>query len=218
MINMAQTHTFSKGEEIANTVTHGIGILTSIAALVLLIVFSAINGTPLHLATFIVYGVTMIMLYTASTLLHALPKGKAKNVFEILDHSSIYFFIAGSYTPITLIIMDGALGWTLFGIVWGLAIAGTVFKVFFVKRFILASTLLYVLMGWLAVFGWSDITSTVGTGGIAFLVAGGVVYSLGAVFYVWRAFPYHHAVWHLFVLGGTVLHFFFVLLYVLPIQ
>lgn len=218
MINMAQTHTFSKGEEIANTVTHGIGILTSIAALVLLIVFAAINGTPLHLATFIVYGVTMIMLYTASTLLHALPKGKAKNVFEILDHSSIYFFIAGSYTPITLIIMDGALGWTLFGIVWGLAIAGTVFKVFFVKRFILASTLLYVLMGWLAVFGWSDITSTVGTGGIALLVAGGVVYSLGAVFYVWRAFPYHHAVWHLFVLGGTVLHFFFVLLYVLPIQ
>ncbi|MGD6775044.1 PAQR family membrane homeostasis protein TrhA [Sutcliffiella horikoshii] len=215
---MAQTHTFSKGEEIANTVTHGIGILTSIAALVLLIVFSAINGTPLHLATFIVYGITMIMLYTASTLLHALPKGKAKNVFEILDHSSIYFFIAGSYTPITLIIMDGALGWTLFGIVWGLAIAGTVFKVFFVKRFILASTLLYVLMGWLAVFGWNDITSTVGTGGIAFLVAGGVVYSLGAVFYVWRAFPYHHAVWHVFVLGGTILHFFFVLLYVLPIQ
>ncbi|MGD7052317.1 MULTISPECIES: PAQR family membrane homeostasis protein TrhA [Bacillaceae] len=215
---MAQTHTFSKGEEIANTVTHGIGILTSIAALVLLIVFSAINGTPLHLATFIVYGITMIMLYTASTLLHALPKGKAKNVFEILDHSSIYFFIAGSYTPITLIIMDGTLGWTLFGIVWGLAIAGTVFKVFFVKRFILASTLLYVLMGWLAVFGWNDITSTVGTGGIAFLVAGGVVYSLGAVFYVWRAFPYHHAVWHVFVLGGTILHFFFVLLYVLPIQ
>ncbi|KPB06483.1 PAQR family membrane homeostasis protein TrhA [Bacillus sp. CHD6a] len=215
---MAQTHTFSKGEEIANTITHGIGILTSIAALVLLIVFSAINGTSLHVTTFIVYGVTMIMLYTASTLLHALPKGKAKNVFEILDHSSIYFFIAGSYTPITLIIMDGALGWTLFGIVWGLAIAGTVFKVFFVKRFILASTLLYVLMGWLAVFGWNDITSTVGTGGIAFLVAGGVVYSLGAVFYVWRAFPYHHAVWHIFVLGGTVLHFFFVLLYVLPIQ
>ncbi|MEA3319259.1 MAG: hemolysin III family protein [Bacillota bacterium] len=215
---MAQTHTFSKGEEIANTITHGIGILTSIAALVLLIVFSAIHGTSLHVTTFIVYGVTMIMLYTASTLLHALPKGKAKNVFEILDHSSIYFFIAGSYTPITLIIMDGALGWTLFGIVWGLAIAGTVFKVFFVKRFILASTLLYVLMGWLAVFGWNDITSTVGTGGIAFLVAGGVVYSLGAVFYVWRAFPYHHAVWHVFVLGGTVLHFFFVLLYVLPIQ
>ncbi|WP_404441886.1 hemolysin III family protein [Sutcliffiella horikoshii] len=215
---MAQTHTFTKGEEIANTITHGIGILTSIAALVLLIVFSAINGTPLHLATFIVYGITMLMLYTSSTLLHALPKGRAKNVFEILDHSSIYFFIAGSYTPITLIIMDGALGWTLFGIVWGLAIAGTVFKVFFVKRFILASTLLYVLMGWLAVFGWNDITSTVDAAGIAYLVAGGVVYSLGAVFYVWRAFPYHHAVWHVFVLGGTVLHFFFVLLYVLPIQ
>lgn len=215
---MTETHTFTKGEEIANSITHGIGILTSIAALVLLIVFSAINGTALHMLTFIVYGVTMLLLYTASTLLHALPKGKAKNVFEILDHSSIYFFIAGSYTPITLIIMDGVLGWTLFGIVWALAIGGTVFKVFFVKRYVFASTLLYVLMGWLAVFGWGEITAKISTTGIAFLVLGGVVYSVGAIFYVWRAFPYHHAVWHLFVLGGTVLHFFFVLLYVLPVQ
>ncbi|WP_339146130.1 MULTISPECIES: hemolysin III family protein [unclassified Sutcliffiella] len=215
---MAQTHTFSKGEEIANSITHGIGILTSVAALVLLIVYSSINGTALHVLTFIIYGVTMLLLYTASTLLHALPKGKAKNVFEILDHSSIYFFIAGSYTPITLIVMNGALGWTLFGIVWALAIGGTVFKVFFVKRFVFASTLLYVLMGWLAVFGWGEITAKVNSTGIAFLVLGGVVYSVGAIFYVWRAFPYHHAVWHLFVLGGTVLHFFFVLLYVLPVQ
>ncbi|MGD6833982.1 PAQR family membrane homeostasis protein TrhA [Sutcliffiella halmapala] len=215
---MAQTHTFSKGEEIANSITHGIGILVSAAALVLLIVFSAINGTHLHVLTFIVYGVTMLLLYTASTLLHALPQGRAKNVFEILDHSSIYFFIAGSYTPITLIIMDGVLGWTLFGIVWSLALAGTVFKVFFVRRFIFASTILYVLMGWLAIFGWSEITAKVGTTGIAFLVTGGIVYSVGAIFYMWRAFPYHHAVWHIFVLAGTVLHFFFVLLYVLPIK
>jgi hemolysin III len=217
-MKMAQTHTFSKGEEIANSITHGIGILLSAAALVLLIVFSAINGTQLHILTFIVYGVTMLTLYTASTLLHALPKGRAKNVFEILDHSSIYFFIAGSYTPITLIIMDGALGWTLFGIVWTLALAGTVFKVFFVRRFLFASTVLYVLMGWLAIFGWSEITAKVGTTGIAFLVTGGVVYSVGAIFYMWRAFPYHHAVWHVFVLAGTVLHFFFVVLYVLPIK
>lgn len=217
-MNMAQTHTFSKGEEIANSITHGIGILVSAAALVLLIVFSAINGTHLHVLTFIVYGVTMLMLYTASTLLHALPQGRAKNVFEILDHSSIYFFIAGSYTPITLIIMDGVLGWTLFGIVWSLALAGTVFKVFFVRRFLFASTILYVLMGWLAIFGWSEITAKVGTTGIAFLVTGGIVYSVGAIFYMWRAFPYHHAVWHIFVLAGTVLHFFFVLLYVLPIK
>ncbi|QFT89179.1 hemeolysin-III related [Bacillus sp. THAF10] len=214
---MNTTHTFSKGEEIANSITHGIGILLSIAALVLLIVFSALNGTSLHVVTFIVYGVTMVLLYTASTLLHALPKGKAKNVFEILDHSSIYFFIAGSYTPITLVLMDGALGWTLFGIVWALAIGGTIFKVFFVKRFIFASTLLYVLMGWLAIFGWNSITDKVGVVGISFLVSGGIVYSLGAIFYVWRAFPFHHAVWHIFVIGGTVLHFFFVLFYVLPI-
>ncbi|CAG9621680.1 PAQR family membrane homeostasis protein TrhA [Sutcliffiella rhizosphaerae] len=215
---MAQTHTFSKGEEIANSITHGIGILLSIAALVLLIIFSAINGTSLHLYTFIVYGITMLMLYTASTLLHALPAGKAKNVFEILDHSSIYFFIAGSYTPITLVIMDGAIGWTLFGIVWLLAIGGTIFKVFFVKRFIFASTILYVIMGWLAIFGWNEITAKISMAGIIFLIAGGVVYSIGAIFYVWRGFPYHHAVWHIFVLGGTVLHFFFVILYVLPVQ
>ncbi|WP_417900251.1 hemolysin III family protein [Bacillus haimaensis] len=215
---MAQTHTFSKGEEIANSITHGIGILVSAAALVLLIVFSAINGTHLHVLTFIIYGVTMLMLYIASTLLHALPQGMAKNVFEILDHSSIYFFIAGSYTPITLIIMDGVLGWTLFGVVWSLALAGTIFKVFFVRRFLFASTVLYILMGWLAIFGWSEITAKVGITGIAFLVTGGVVYSVGAIFYMWRAFPYHHAVWHIFVLAGTVLHFFFVLLYVLPIK
>ncbi|WP_223699860.1 PAQR family membrane homeostasis protein TrhA [Sutcliffiella deserti] len=215
---MAQTHTFTKGEEIANSITHGIGMLISVAALVLLIIFASIDGTLLHLFTFIIYGITMLMLYTASTMLHALPKGKAKNVFEILDHSSIYFFIAGSYTPITLIVMDGVIGWTIFGIVWTLAIAGTIFKVFFVRKFLFASTILYVLMGWLAVFGWNEITAKVGADGIVFLVSGGIVYSLGAIFYMWRAFPYHHAVWHIFVLVGTLLHFFFFLFYVLPIS
>ena len=213
---MAKTHTFSKGEEIANSITHGIGILLSIAALVILIVFSSLNGTQLHLISFIVYGVTMVMLYTSSTLLHALPNGKAKNVFEVLDHSSIYFFIAGSYTPLTLIVLDGTLGWVLFGVVWGLAVAGTVFKAFFVKRFLFTSTILYVLMGWLAVFGWNDFTAKIEPAGIAFLVIGGIAYSFGAIFYIWRGFKYHHAVWHLFVLAGSVFHFFFMLLYILP--
>ena len=213
---MAKTHTFSKGEEIANSITHGIGILLSIAALVILVVFSALNGTKLHLITFIVYGVTMVMLYTSSTLLHALPTGKAKNVFEVLDHSSIYFFIAGSYTPLTLVVLDGTIGWVLFGVVWGLAIAGTVFKAFFVRRFLFTSTILYVLMGWLAVFGWSDFTAKIEPAGIAFLVIGGIAYSFGAIFYIWRGFKYHHAVWHLFVLAGSVFHFFFMLFYILP--
>ena len=213
---MAKTHTFTKGEEIANSITHGIGILLSIAALVILIVFSALNGTKLHLISFIVYGVTMVMLYTSSTLLHALPNGKAKNVFEVLDHSSIYFFIAGSYTPLTLIVLDGKLGWVLFGVVWGLAVAGTVFKAFFVKRFLFTSTILYVLMGWLAVFGWNDFTAKIEPAGIVFLVIGGIAYSFGAIFYIWRGFKYHHAVWHLFVLAGSVFHFFFMLLYILP--
>src|SRR5699024_2431637 len=147
-------HTFSKREEIANAITHGIGIILSIAALVILIAFATIHGTALHVVSFTIFGVTMLILYTSSTLVHSFPQGKAKNVFEILDHSAIYFFIAGSYTPFLFIAVQGALGWTLLSIVWGLAIFGTVFKVFFVKKFLHLSTILYIAIGWLIVFAW----------------------------------------------------------------
>ncbi len=214
---MARTHTFSKGEEIVNAITHGIGALLSIAALVLLIVFAVDRGTVLHTVSVTIYGVTMFSLYLVSTLSHSLV-GKAKDIFQIFDHSFIYLFIAGTYTPIVLTVVKGSLGWTLFGIVWGIAIFGIVFKAFFVQRFLFTSTILYVLMGWLIVLAWKPLIQHLPSNGLTLLVTGGVAYTIGAVFYVWRAFPYHHAVWHLFVLAGTILHFFAILLYVLPVH
>jgi hemolysin III len=212
---MANTHTFSKGEEIANSITHGIGALLSIAALVILIVFSSLYGNTWHVVSFTLFGATMVILYFSSTMVHALPQGKAKDVFEILDHSSIYFFIAGSYTPFLFIAVKGWLGWTLFGIVWGVAVAGTVFKAFFVKKYLFVSTLGYLGLGWQIVFAWNRLTENIPHNGIVLLAAGGVLYSIGAIFYVWRGFKFHHAVWHLFVIAGTIMHFFAVLFYLL---
>lgn len=208
---MANTHIFTKGEEIANAIIHGIGVLLSIAALVILIVSSSIYGTAWHVVSFTLYGATMVILYTASTLVHSFPQGKAKDVFEILDHSSIYFFIAGTYTPFLFLAVKGTLGWTLFGIVWGLAIIGTIFKAYFVKRFLHLSTLLYIGLGWLIIFAWRPLVETVSTSGLVLLIIGGVLYSGGAIFYVWRGFHYHHAIWHIFVLAGSIMHFFAVL-------
>jgi hemolysin III len=215
---MSQTHTFSTGEEIANAVTHGIGTVLSIAALAILVVFSSLYGNVQHIVTFTVFGSTMLILYISSTMLHALPKGKAKDLFEIFDHSSIYWFIAGTYTPFTYLVIQGALGWTMFGIVWGLAIAGTVFKSFYVKKYLFTSTILYIIMGWMIVMGWHRIINNVPLQGIFLLMAGGILYSAGAVFYVWRGFRYHHAVWHIFVLAGTACHFFCILFYLLPLK
>jgi hemolysin III len=206
---------FSKEEELSNSITHGIGALLSIAALVILIVFASLDGNAWHFVSFTLFGVTMLLLYTSSTFVHALRPGRAKDVFEILDHSSIYFFIAGTYTPFLFIAVKGTLSWTLFGIVWGLAVAGTVFKSYFVKRFLITSTILYVVMGWLIVFAWNDLVLNLHPNGLVLLVAGGMSYTVGAIFYMWRGFRHHHAVWHLFVLGGTVCHFFSVL-YLLP--
>jgi hemolysin III len=213
---MATTHTFTKGEEIANSITHGIGGLLSIAALVLLIVFSSLYGTAWHIVSFTLFGTTMVLLYTSSTLVHSFPKGKAKDVFEILDHSSIYFFIAGTYTPFLFIVVKGWLGWTLFGIVWGLAIAGTVFKSFFVKKYLHTSTVLYVLLGWMIVFAWNPLVENLPKNGLTLLIIGGVLYTIGAIFYVWRGFKYHHMIWHIFVVAGSAAHFFSVLFYLLP--
>ncbi|MBT2727906.1 hemolysin III family protein [Bacillus sp. ISL-75] len=215
---MAVTHTFSKKEELANSITHGVGALLSISALVILIVYASLYGTVWHVVSFTIFGVTMFILYMSSTLLHSFPEGKAKDIFEIFDHSSIYFFIAGTYTPFLLIVIKETLGWSLFGIVWGLAIAGTVFKCFFVKKYLFSSTALYVVMGWLIVFAWKPLVNNLSLEGMIYLAIGGALYTLGAIFYVWRGFKYHHAVWHLFVLAASVAHFFCVLFYVLPIH
>jgi hemolysin III len=211
MIPLSNTHTFTKKEELANAIIHGIGVLLSIAALVILVVSSVLYGTAWHVVSFSLFGFSMVLLYTSSTLLHSFPAGKVKDIFEILDHSSIYFFIAGTYTPFLFIAANGPLGWTLFGIVWGLAIGGTVFKSFFVKRFLHASTFLYVVLGWMIVFVWKPLIANVPPQGIVYLVIGGVLYTVGSIFYVWRGFLYHHALWHLFVLAGSIMHFFSVL-------
>ncbi|MFE4090414.1 hemolysin III family protein [Priestia sp. YIM B13484] len=214
---MATTHTFTRGEEIANAITHGVGAVLSIVGLTLLIVLSSLEGTPWHVISFTIYGVTMLLLYVSSTLVHSFPEGKVKDLFEIFDHSSIYLFIAGTYTPFLFIAVKGTTGWTLFGIVWGIALAGIVFKAFFVKKSLFISTILYVFMGWMIVFAWDSLTQNIAHQGIVLLVVGGVLYTIGAVFYVWRGFRFHHMIWHMFVLGGTVLHFLAIILYVLPI-
>lgn len=214
---MATTHTYTKKEEIANAITHGIGVLLSIIALVFLIRYSVDKGTVWHVVSFTIYGITMLVLYVSSTLLHSFPEGKVKDILEVFDHSSIYLFIAGSYTPFLFVIVKGTIGWTLFGIVWGMAVCGIVFKMFFVKKFLFLSTLLYILMGWLIVLAWEPLTSVLSGGGLSLLVWGGILYTVGCVFYVWRGFPFHHAVWHLFVLAGSMLHFFSVFWYVLPL-
>jgi hemolysin III len=212
---LATTHLFTKEEELTNSITHGIGALLSVAALVILIVFASMYGTAWHVVSFTLFGVTMVLLYTSSTLVHALRPGRGKDFFEIMDHSSIYFFIAGTYTPFLFLAVQGWIGWTLFGIVWGMAIGGTIFKSFFVKKFLFTSTILYVVMGWLIVFAWNDLVTNLHPTALLLLAIGGILYTVGAIFYMWKLFKHHHAVWHLFVLGGTICHFFSVL-YLLP--
>ncbi|WLV24536.1 hemolysin III family protein [Aciduricibacillus chroicocephali] len=208
---MENTPMYSKQEEIANAVIHGIGTLLSIAALSVLVAFASVHGSAWHITSFAIFGGTMILLYACSTIVHSIPAGRAKDVFEILDHSAIYIFIAGTYTPFLLISLKGAFGWSLFGVIWSLAIAGTIFKIHFVKRFMHLSTLLYLAMGWLILLAWGPLVANVPEHGLTFLVIGGVLYSVGAIFFVWRGFRYHHAIWHLFVLAGSVMHFFAVL-------
>lgn len=208
---MNRRDNFTKGEEIANAILHGIGLGLAIAALVVLVVMASLHGNALYVVSCSIYGTTLILLYLASTLLHSFPKGKAKNIFEIMDHSAIYLLIAGTYTPLALIALQGALGWIYFGIIWGLALLGVVFKIFFVKRFIILSTLLYIAMGWLIVFALSPLLKSLNTTSMIFLVTGGITYTIGSIFYVWHKVKFHHAIWHLFVLAGSICHFFTVL-------
>ncbi|WP_106497782.1 PAQR family membrane homeostasis protein TrhA [Lentibacillus sp. Marseille-P4043] len=209
------THTYTKQEEVAHAVTHGIGVLLSIAGLVLLIVNASLNGNPWQIVSVTIFGVTMLFMYATSTIVHSLPDGKWKDIFQIFDHSSIYLFIAGTYTPLLLVHLRSDLGWILFGTVWGIAIFGIIFKIFFVKKFLVLSTLFYILMGWLIVLVWGPLTAIMDENGILLLIAGGLFYTVGAIFYVWRSFPFHHAVWHLFVIAGSAFHFFSIFYYVI---
>lgn len=202
------------GEEIANSVTHGIGAGLSVAALVILVVFGARQGDAWRVVSFSIYGSALIALYLASTLYHAFRNPKIKRWMKLLDHSSIYLLIAGTYTPIMLTVMRGGWGWTLFGIIWGLALAGIIFKLRFIGRFKKLSVSIYVAMGWLIVIAVKPMLATVPPGMLMFMLIGGVCYTFGVVFYLWKSLPYHHAVWHLFVLGGSITHFFGILFFI----
>jgi len=205
-------------EEVMNAVTHGIGTLLAVAGLVLLTVFAYLYGDIWHIISFSIYGTTLVLLYLASTLYHSFTNERLKYIFKILDHSAIYLLIAGTYTPFTLVPLHGVLGWTVFGLVWGFAILGIVLKVFFVGRFRFASTICYIGMGWFIVVAIQPLLAAIGTLGMAWLLIGGLFYTLGSVFYLWNKIPYNHAIWHLFVLAGSVCHFIAVFFYVLPIH
>jgi hemolysin III len=208
----------SHGEELANALTHGLGIVLSLAAVALLVVFSALNGTARHIVSFSIYGATLVLLYTASTLYHSFRNPRTKRALRILDHSAIYLLIAGTYTPFTLVVLKGAFGWTLFGIIWGLATTGVVLKLVFVGRFHAVAVGLYIAMGWLVVVGLKPLIRGLPTPGLALMVAGGLLYTGGTVFYASKRIPWNHAIWHFFVLGGSICQFFAVLFYALPWQ
>ncbi len=203
-------------DELANSVTHGIGLALSLVGLVVLIILAALHGSAWHIVSCAVYGATLVLLYAASTLYHAVQSPRAKYVLKILDHASIYLLIAGTYTPFTLVTLRGGWGWTLFGLVWGLALFGVLFKVWFVNHFAIVSTAVYVLMGWLVVIAAKPLLARVPHGELAWLMAGGVAYTAGIVFYGWRRIPYHHAIWHIFVMAGSICHYCAVLFYILP--
>jgi len=201
-------------EEKLNTITHAIGALFGIAALVLLIIYNT-NKTDWSLFSVIVYGISIIILFSASTVFHATKKEKRKHYFRIVDHISIYFLIAGTYTPVCLISLEQTLGWTLFFVVWGIAAFGVVLKLFFTGKFETFSTLLYLVMGWLIIFDFSNLSETMGDNGILFLFAGGLSYTVGIIFYAIQKIPLNHVIWHLFVLAGAVFHFFMIFVYVI---
>jgi len=205
---------YSLGEEIANAVTHGIGGVLALVALVLLVVLAVKLGDWWRIASALAYGITLVLLYTASTLYHALPGPRVKHVFKILDHASIYLLIAGTYTPFTLLALRGPWGWSLFAAVWALAAAGVALEAFWVYRPKWLSALIYLVMGWLVIIAIKPLIAVLPALGLWLLVAGGLAYTLGTGLYVMKRVPYTHAGWHLFVLAGSALHFFAVLLLV----
>lgn len=200
----------TKLEEQLNAWSHGIGAALGIVALVLLIVFSDNDSKPWSLFSVIVYGISFIVLFLASTLYHAVKGEKRKHYFRIVDHISIYLLIAGTYTPVLLITLRESNGWPLFWVVWGIAAFGLILKLFFTGRFEIFSTLLYLVMGWLIIFDFSNLSDAIGPKGVLWLFAGGLSYTVGIIFYAIQRIPYNHVIWHLFVLGGAICHFFMI--------
>jgi hemolysin III len=208
---------YSIGEEIANSLTHALGIIFSITGMVVLMLSSSGSGNIWRIVSCAVFGITLILLYTASTVYHGVQESNVKSFMRNLDHSAIFLLIAGTYTPFLLVNLRGPWGWSLFGVIWGLALFGISFQTTLLRQWAGISVVLYVVMGWAVVVAVKQLLVAVAPSGMMLLLAGGLAYTSGIAFYVWHRLPFHHAVWHLFVLAGSIFHFFAVLFYAVPI-
>ena len=209
---------YTLGEEIANSIIHGTGALLAVTGLCVLTSMASRYGNAWHVTACSIFGATLVLMYTASTLYHSIQKPRAKTLLRILDHAAIFLLLAGTYTPFTLVTLRGPWGWTLFGIIWGLALVGILFQVSLIKRWRVLSLVIYIGMGWAAVTVIKPLIQNLPLPGLLLLLGGGLSYTVGIIFYVWKKLPYSHAVWHGFVLAGSALHFFAVLLYVIPLK
>lgn len=207
---------YTLGEEIFSSISHGIGSLLSIAALVLCVVFSAIHGNVYAVVSSAVYGSTSVILYTMSTLYHSLKVNNAKRVFRIIDHSSIYLLIAGTYTPYCLVVLPPVLGWTIFGIEWFCAILGIILNSIDIKKYKKISMVIYLVMGWMIIFSFKSIINEMNIFGVYLMLIGGILYTIGAIIYgIGKKYKYIHSVFHLFVIAASILFFFSIFLYVI---
>jgi len=205
---------YSNKEEFWNVVTHGFGLILSVFALIFLVVYSSLYEDVWHIVSFSIYGASLVVLYLASTLFHSAKTDIIRLRLNVFDHASIYLLIAGTYTPYLLVSLRGAWGWSMFGVIWGLAIAGVVFKLFYTGRFNKISTLLYVLMGWIIIIAIKPLLENLSHEGVFWLAAGGLAYSIGAIFFLLNKLPYNHAIFHVFVLFGSIFHFISIFFYV----
>ncbi|MEO3432189.1 hemolysin III family protein [Inquilinus sp. CAU 1745] len=206
----------SLAEQIANMATHGIGALLAVAGLVVLTVSASLHGTALHIVAVTIYGVTLVLLYLASTVYHSVRGPRARSICRMLDHAAIFLLIAGTYTPFALISMGGVWGWGMFVTIWTLAVAGVLFKIFFRVHGGPVSLIFYLSMGWIGIVAIGEMIASVDAGGLVWLMIGALAYTGGIVFYVWERLPFNHAVWHLFVLAGSASHFIAIAGYVGP--
>ena len=204
----------SSREEFVNSITHGAGLLLSIIGSVMLVMPAIVHGDIKKILCFSIYGSSLITMYAASTLCHSFPLGRAKNIFTLIDYSAIYLLIAGTYIPVVLISLRGVWGWSFFGMIWAMALAGIAVTLILGERAQILSIVIYLLMGWLGVVAIPHIVKNISFNAIVFLVTGGILYSLGIIFYRWEKLLFHHAIFHIFVLGGSLCHYFAILLYV----
>ena len=212
---MDGTQHYSPREEMTNIISHAIGLVLSIVALLLMLIRASESGSALYIVSAVIFGISLIALYAASTMYHSATDPKVRSRLRINDHATIYILIAGTYTPFTLITLNGWVGWTIFGVSWGMAIAGVVLKLFFTGKYNVLSTLMYVFMGWIIIFAVKPLINSLSSEGLFWLVAGGVAYTTGAVIYSIKKIKFNHAIFHLFVLLGSFCHFISVYFYVL---